>query len=197
LLGRLVVARWNDEDAELRHYSARGQLAGEFLRRKAVWANALGRTERWQFADLALLFDPSLPTNPAWLEGVEAAVGYELQSMVRSVITDMFRWVALGDRPYQRFPEFDDPYEPVVQVFELGGQFWQRTGGIDLPAGGPAYLSLEERLAQSPIPIDPETLARLDEEDRILAERSRARRQARTAAGAAGSLPQDKADPAD
>lgn len=166
LLARLVAARWDDDEAELLHESSRRQLAREFFRRKAVWANALEVSERWPFSNIALAFDPSVETDPVWLERLEAEVGHELQILVRKVITDMFRWVSLGDRPYQRFPEFDDPYEPMVQVFERGGEFWQGQSGIELPIAGVSYLSLADRLAQAPIPIDAATLAELDEKDR-------------------------------
>ncbi|MGW7683412.1 hypothetical protein ACWGID_21935 [Kribbella sp. NPDC054772] len=174
-LVRLVGAAWDDDVAELRHFRARGRLASEFLRRKALWANALGVTERWAFADIAPLVDPAVEGDPVWLERLEAEVGHELKPLVRKVIADMFRWVSLGDAPYQQFPGLDDPYEPMVQVFELGGEFWQGQASIELPVGGVAYLSLAERLAQAPLSIDAATLAALDEEDRIQAEESRAR----------------------
>ncbi|MGW7683413.1 hypothetical protein ACWGID_21940 [Kribbella sp. NPDC054772] len=185
LLARLVAARWDDDEAELLHETSRRQLASEFFRRKAVWANALGVTERWPFADVALLFDPSVETDPVWLERVEVAAGHELQVLVRKVITDMFRWASLGERPKERFPEFDDPYEPMVQVFERGGEFWQGQSGIELPIAGVVYRSLDFRLAQPPIPIDAETLAELDEKDRIQLEEARARLEARRTQDAA------------
>jgi hypothetical protein len=174
LLARLVAAAWDDLDAELRHMRARGQLASEFLRRKAVWANALGVRERWPFADIALLFDPSVPTD-RWLERLEAEIGHELKPTVAKVIKDMFRWASVGDRPYQRFPGLDDPYEPMVQVLELGGEFWPGQGTIELPVGGVAYMSLEFRLAQEPLPVDPATLAELDEMGRVRGEEAKGR----------------------
>ncbi|HZX04883.1 hypothetical protein [Kribbella sp.] len=175
LLARLVAARWDDQEAEEAHETSRRQLANEFFRRKAIWANALGITRLWPYADIALAFDPSIGTDPVWLERLEASVGHELAPLVRQVVTDMFRWAALGDRPKERFPEFDDPYEPMTQVIERGGEFWQGQVGIELPIAGVSYRSLEERLAQDPIPIDAATLAALDEKDRVELERVRAR----------------------
>ena len=87
----------------------------------------------------------------------------------------MFRWASLGDRPYERFPAFDDPYEPMVQVLELGGEFLPGQGGIELPIAGVAYRSLDFRLSQEPIAIDAATLAALDERDRAELEKVRAR----------------------
>ncbi|HZX09071.1 hypothetical protein [Kribbella sp.] len=175
LLARLVAGRWDDEEAEELNYLSRGRLANEFFRRNAVWANALGVTERWPFADIALAFDPAVGTDPVWLERLEGAIGHELQPLVRKVVTDMFRWVSLGDRPQERFPELDDPYEPMVQVFERGGEFWEGQGGIELPIGPLLYLDIADRLAQPPFAIDAATLAELDEKDRIRLAEARAR----------------------
>ncbi|MGW7683516.1 hypothetical protein ACWGID_22455 [Kribbella sp. NPDC054772] len=83
LLERLVAARWDDQEAEDLHQTSRGALASEFFRRKAVWANALGITQLWPLAEVALAFDPSLETDPVWLERLEAAVGHELMPQVR------------------------------------------------------------------------------------------------------------------
>ncbi|MFD7154194.1 hypothetical protein ACFV9C_06340 [Kribbella sp. NPDC059898] len=176
LLTRLVGARWDDDEAEQLHETSRRQLASEFFRRKAVWANALGITERWPFSNIALALDPSVESDPTWVERLEDESGHELNNpLVRKVITDMFRWASLGGRPYERFPEFDDPYEPMVQVFELGGEFWNGQAGIELPIAGVVYGSLDDRLAQAPIPIDAETLATLDDQDRIELDKVRAR----------------------
>jgi hypothetical protein len=182
LLARLVVASWGDEDAEWRHFLARRRLANEFFRRKAEWAKALGVTEQWPFADIALAFDPSVKTDPTWVERLEAESGYELNNpLVRRVVVDMFRWVSLGQAPYERFPEFDDPYEPMVQVFELGGEFGNSSTGIELPVGPVVFRSLDFRLAQAPLAIDAGTLAELDEKDRVRQEESRARGAAQRA----------------
>ncbi|GAA3091849.1 hypothetical protein JOF29_006915 [Kribbella aluminosa] len=175
LLARLVAAKWDDEEAEELNYLSRGRLANEFFRRKAAWANALGVTDRWPFSDIAVAFDPAVATDSVWLERLESAIGRELQPLVRKVVTDIFRWVSLGDRPKERFPELDDPYEPMVQVFERGGEFWEGQGGIELPIGPLLYLDIADRLAQPPFAIDAATLAELDERDRTRLEAARAR----------------------
>ncbi|MBP2355366.1 hypothetical protein JOF29_006476 [Kribbella aluminosa] len=196
MLERLIAARWDDQEAEDLHQTSRGALASEFFRRKAVWANALGITKLWPLAEVALAFDPSIETDPLWLERLETAVGHELMPQVRRVVTDMFRWASLGNGPKERFPDFDDPYEPMAQLLERGGQFWPGQGGIDLPIATASYGSLSKRLAQAPIPIDAEALAVLDERDRIELEKIRARAAARRAAEAAGQEPGGSGDSA-
>lgn len=175
LLARLVAANWDDDEAEDRHASSRGRLAVEYLRRMAVWADALGVPRQWPFFDLAKVFDPSVENDPVWMERLEADSGHKLWTRSRQVVADAFRWASLGDRPKERFPEFDDPYEPMIQLFERGGDIWPGHGSIEFYLGSVPYRSIAERLSQPPRPIDPATLDSLDEDYRIRAEESRAR----------------------
>jgi hypothetical protein len=81
----------------------------------------------------------------------------------------------LGDRPKERFPNFDDPYEPMIQLLERGGEIWPGHGSIEFYLGSVPYRGIADRLSQPPLPIDPATLDALDEEYRIKAEESRTR----------------------
>ncbi|MGW6197285.1 hypothetical protein ACWF0M_14175 [Kribbella sp. NPDC055110] len=181
LLARLAVAGWDNHGAEERHSASRGLLALEYLRRMAIWAEALGVPRQWPFIDLAVVFDPSVETDAGWLRRLEAEVGRELGSRTEQVLTDMFRWASLGDRPKERFPDFDDPYEPMVQVFERGGEIYPGHGSIELLAASIPYLGINERLNQPPFPIDAATLNEVDEKERVRVEESRARREAKRA----------------
>ncbi|MFD7154883.1 hypothetical protein ACFV9C_09805 [Kribbella sp. NPDC059898] len=185
LLARLVEAGWDDEDAEDRHAASRGQLAVEYLRRMAVWADALGVPAQWPFFDLAVVFDPAVETDPVWVQRLESGSGHELWEMSRKIVPDMFRWAALGDRPQQRFPDLDDPYEPLIQLFERGGEIWPGHGSIEFYLSSVPYRGIADRLSQPPLPIDPATLDALDEAYRIKAEESVAEAAARRAQRAA------------
>ncbi|TDO57360.1 hypothetical protein EV651_11184 [Kribbella sp. VKM Ac-2571] len=181
LLMRLAAASWDNPEAEERHSRSRGLLAQEYLRRMAIWAEALGVPRQWPFFELAMVFDPSVETDAGWLRRLEAEVGRELGTRTEQVLTDMFRWASLGERPKERFPEFEDPYEPMVQVFERGGEIYPGHGSIELLAASVPYLGITERLAQPPFPIDAATLDEADEKERIRVEESRARRAAKRA----------------
>ncbi|HEY0620971.1 MAG TPA: hypothetical protein VGD15_25410 [Kribbella sp.] len=85
----------------------------------AVWADALGVPGQWPFFDLAVVFEPSVENDPVWMEHLEADSGHKLWTRSRQVVADMFRWASLGDRPKERFPGFDDPYEPMIQLLCL------------------------------------------------------------------------------
>jgi hypothetical protein len=182
LLARLVAANWDDDEAEDRHAASRGRLAVEYLRRTAAWADALGVPTEWPFFDLAVVLDPSVETDPVWMERLEADSGHKPWTLSREVVTDMFRWASLGDRPKERFPEFDDPYEPMIQLLERGGEIWPGHGSIEFYLGSVPYRGIADRQSQPPLPIDAATLDALDEDYRIRAEESRAGAAAQRAA---------------
>jgi hypothetical protein len=140
----------------------------------AAWADALGVPKEWPFLDLAVVFDPAVENDPVWMQRLEADSGHQLWTMSRKVVADMFRWASLGGRPRERFPDFDDPYEPMIQLFERGGEIWPGHGAIEFYLGSVPYRDIAERLSQPPVAIDAPTLDALDEEYRIRAEESRA-----------------------
>ncbi|WP_410789654.1 hypothetical protein [Kribbella sp. C-35] len=181
LLSRLVAANWDDDAAALRRAASRGRLAAEYLRRMAVWADALAVPEQWPFFDLAATFDPAVETDPVWMQRLEAGTGHRLGTMSTKVVTDMFRWASLGDQTKERFPTFEDPYEPMVQLFERGGEIWPGHREIEFYGGSLPFRGIADRLAQAPSQIDAVTLDEVDAKERIRAEQSRARIAAKRA----------------
>lgn len=90
LLARLVVASWEDRVTEERHSKSRRLLAPEYLRRMAIWADALGVPMRWPFFELAVVFDPSVETDPVWLQH------WRPRRELGTRGSDMFRWASSG-----------------------------------------------------------------------------------------------------
>ena len=75
------------------------------------------------------------------------------------------RWAALGDLPRQRFPQLDDPYEPMLALFERGGGYARGPGRmIELGFIAFPIRSLSERADLEPVPIDAASLDALDQE---------------------------------
>lgn len=164
MVDRLLAVEW-DENAAHAHRRSRGRLAREFLRRTAQWARLLGAEEGWPFSDLAGALDPQVAVDPALLTKLEIDAGsvglYPLRPAVAAVIV---RWAALGDLPRQRFPELDDPYEPLLTLLGRGGGYSVANGFIELGYGSLPIRSLADRAALEPVPIDAETLDRVDQE---------------------------------
>lgn len=165
MVERLLAVTWDDE-AAYAHQRSRGRLTREFLRRTAQWAQALGVPEQWPFGDLAGALDPEVAVEPALLAKLEidaATVGaYPIRPAHGAAIV---RWAALGDLPRHRFPQLDDPYEPLLALFDRGGGYLQYNGFIELGYGAFPKLSAAERAELEPLPIDEATLNALDQED--------------------------------
>lgn len=94
--------------------------------------------------------------------------------MSTKVVTDVFGWASLGDRTTERFPTFEDPYEPMVQLFERGGEIWPGHRKIEFYGGSLPFRGIADRLDQAPFEIDAVSLDEIDEEECIRAEQSRA-----------------------
>ncbi|MFI7065462.1 hypothetical protein ACIBL3_31005 [Kribbella sp. NPDC050124] len=161
---RLLAVKWDGEAAFAQQLS-RARLTGEFLRRSARWALAVGAEESWPFGDLAGAVDPEVAVDPALLARLEPDESSADPYPVRTdIATAIVRWAALGDLPRQRFPELEDPYEPLLALFDRGGGYALGPGQIEL--GGIAFpiRSVTVRAELRPEPIDAESLDALDRE---------------------------------
>jgi hypothetical protein len=165
MVERLLAVKW-DGDAAFAQQSSRARLTREFLRRTAQWALAVGAEQGWPFSDLASAVNPDVAVDPALLARLELD---ESSGDPFPVPTDLavaiVRWAALGDLPRQRFPQLDDPYEPMLALFERGGGYARGPGMIELGFIAVPIRSLAERAALEPVPIDAETLDALDREN--------------------------------
>jgi hypothetical protein len=161
---RLLAVKWDDDTAFAKR-SSRARLAREFLRRTAQWALALGAEREWPFGDLAGALDPQVTVDPALLERLrpDAASGDPFPVPER-LGAAMIRWAALGELPRQRFPQLDDPYEPMLELFDRGGAYGRSSGMIDLGFIEFPIGTLAERAELEPAPIDASTLDGLDRE---------------------------------
>jgi hypothetical protein len=162
MVERLQAVKW-DDDAASAHKSSRARLTREFLRRTALWARAVGAEEGWPFSDLAGAVDPEVAVDPALLDRLapddESDDPYPVPPRFAAAVV---RWAALGDLPRQRFPQLDDPYEPMLEVFARGGGYARSSGMIELGYNAFPIGVLAERAELEPAPIDPASLDALD-----------------------------------
>ncbi|GAB2615624.1 hypothetical protein [Kribbella endophytica] len=162
---RLLAVTW-DDDAAYRQQSSRFRLTREFLRRTAQWAQALGAEDEWPYGDLAVRLDPTVEIDPVLAEKLRfdpATAGpFPVPESMRLAIV---RWATLGELPRQRFPELDDPYEPLLALFERGGAYTIGPGEVDLGYGAYPLRNLADRAGLEPMPIDEATLDALDVEN--------------------------------
>lgn len=162
MVERLLAVKW-DDDAAFGQQQSRARLAREFLRRTAQWALTVGAQEAWPFGDLAGAVDPEVAVDPALLARLAPdPSSADPFPVLPDIAAAMVRWAALGDLPRQRFPQLDDPYEPMLALFDRGGGYARGPGSIELGFIEFPIRSVTERAELEPVPIDAASLDALD-----------------------------------
>ncbi len=145
MVDRLVAVEWDDDMAYARQRS-RARLVREFLRRTALWARELGAEDGWPYSDLAGALEPELTVDPNQLARLEidpATCGdFPIEPDLGALIV---RWAALGELPRQRYPHLDDPYEPLLSLFDRGGSCRKLAGWIEMGYGEFPVGTLDDR----------------------------------------------------
>ncbi len=157
MAGRLASVDW---DGDMERARSRVALMGEFLRRSALWADALGGS-RWPFFDVASLVDPSVRADDDLV--ARARGGTALQD---AVVADTVAWAlhfaALRDAGVI-LPELPDPFEPLVVMYERGGGFSRHTGlFVQVDVANSPIGDRADRAARQPLVMDPAELDALD-----------------------------------
>ncbi len=163
---RLAAVRY-DDDGAYRRQRSRLRLAREYLRRTALWMQALELTEGWPHPDLAKAVDPSLAVDPALAEKVFAATATGEFPVRPTVSYPILQWAAAGDLPRQRFPELEDPFVPLLLLLERDGAFVEHNGAMELGYGEFPIRTVANRAALEPRPIDPDSLDELDRKELV------------------------------
>ncbi|MGW2401178.1 hypothetical protein ACWCYY_31945 [Kitasatospora sp. NPDC001664] len=131
---RLMAVDWRDErDRALAEADTRAVLLLEYFRRAANWVEWCGGTEDWPFVDLAELVDPTVVIPAEVAAPFEAYlhdnVGlFSASEMSRAAV----RWAVLTEVSTVPRPALEDPYEPLIRCFELGGGLATEGHWVDL-----------------------------------------------------------------
>lgn len=126
------------------HRMSRIALLREFLRRMALWAEALGCPERWPFFDVAAQAMPEVPAPEVDLSSLP-----HLQARIQATLHWMLRWDALPHRPH---PELPDPFEPLLLLYERGGGFTVENKLIDVGLAAIPCADAERYRTRPPMP---------------------------------------------
>lgn len=164
LIARLHGVTWEES---LDHNGSRIALMQEYLRRAALWAQALDRTAHWPFFDIAAAADPDAQLDEAYLDSVLAGLsGRGLRPLDERVIRYMLNFTVLAARPQ----DLPDPFEPLLAVYERGGSFGREAGSIRIGVGDGVPARAPEKYARR-APADDLGPAALDALDRAWEER--------------------------
>jgi hypothetical protein len=145
------------------HTRSRIQLMKEYLRRAAWWAERLDRTREWPFFDIAEAIDPGIRADPHLVRNTTEGLGW----YAKRICTWALHVAELRTVAPHKLPDLDDPFEPLIVMFERGGDFTSANGHIEVDlAQFPMRSWIDYRTADPIVSLDPITLDGLDEASR-------------------------------
>ncbi|MCP2328288.1 hypothetical protein HDA40_006795 [Hamadaea flava] len=154
LARRLRAISW---DGGFRHTRSRVALMSEYLRRAAWWAGHVGHPGEWPFFDLAGAVDPTVRADVTLL-GTGIPGWY-----ARRICTWALHFAELRTVAGDRLPGLDDPFEPLIVLFERGGDFTTAHGRIEVDlVQFPQRPWTAYRTAVPVVDLDPAALDRID-----------------------------------
>ncbi|MFF4650880.1 hypothetical protein [Streptomyces sp. NPDC001380] len=161
---RLFAIEWADTEAAFVHDWSRVLLMREYLRRAALWVQAYGIDDSWPFFDLAAHIDPTVRAAPELVARMEEALdGRVGLPLAYNSCFHATHWAALQDA--RELPALDDPFEPLITLFERGGGFGTENRSADFTLAMVPFRTWEHHVASEPVvTLDPAVLDRLDQE---------------------------------
>jgi hypothetical protein len=168
VLERLRAIDWNDDSAAYEHANSRALLMREYLRRAAHWARAYGVEKSWPFFDIAEHVAPEVPTPADVAAELEEVLTGLAPSSLTKTCRGAVRWAALRGAGGELPPDLpDDPYEPLLLMYERGGGYFVEEF-IDLNGAMLRLGTVESNLSGRPfLAPAPATLDALDAEGEI------------------------------
>jgi hypothetical protein len=166
MLSRLLTVDWDgDFDTSDRRAVSRANLMREYLRRSAQWADYLNATSEWPFFDIAGRLAPEVePPADLGKQLEESLVERTGWPSHRTVARAALRWAALLDADVSLPPGLEDPFEPLLLMFDRGGAYTTEAGFIDLGASSVQRRTWRDHLSTEPVTaLDPGALDALDE----------------------------------
>ncbi|SNY69396.1 hypothetical protein [Paractinoplanes atraurantiacus] len=131
---------------------SKAALLREYFRRAARWADAYGCETRTPFFDIAQCVDPGVRAEQAVIDGLVRDVDDGTRNAIRQVAPFMLHWAALRAAPGGVMPEgLEDPFEPLILLFERGGGFHTENGEVNLEYLAAPLRGWRERASAPPM----------------------------------------------
>ncbi|GAA3001120.1 hypothetical protein GCM10020229_11720 [Kitasatospora albolonga] len=152
MLERLSAVDWVAWEPAFEHAESRARLLREYLRRAALWAEALGGAPSWPFFDIAGLVHPEGEIEPELTTKLEELIeekvpGVTAPDACRSAV----RWASLPEAEQLRFPQLPDPFEPLIRMFERGGGVSLENGMVDFVTTRVRIRDWQSNIASEPV----------------------------------------------
>jgi hypothetical protein len=163
-LARLQAVDWKG-DSGFDHRRSRVRLMAEYLRRAALWAQALDATDEWPFFDIAAHVDPSVQVPADQAKDLEVLIDRGIGwPSVETAARAALRWAALLDAAIPLPPGLEDPFEPLLLMFDRGGAWTTEAGFIDVDGAALRQQTWLDHLSTEPVIVfDPAMLDAMDD----------------------------------
>jgi hypothetical protein len=158
---RILAIGWQLNDSRAASHIA---LFREYLRRAALWVKALECTDEWPFFDVAAQINPSLRADEAKVESLKRHLTqFHLFRPIKRTCEWFVHWAVVRDTPEVTKFALPDPYEPLILMYERGGDFYTEHGFFNFSVGCFPIGNWSQYYQSSPIiELDEEVLDQLD-----------------------------------
>ncbi len=136
-------------------------LVFEYLRRMALWADALQLADSGPFFDLAIRVSPAT-TLPSLSTALDA-IGTAHNPLHRAICGWYLHWTVIADLTVVRRVSLPAPYEPLIRLYERNGSFRRADVFIDVGVVGIPVSRWRSYAQRPPLrDLDDTTLDALD-----------------------------------
>ncbi|MFE5583704.1 hypothetical protein [Kitasatospora sp. NPDC056531] len=165
---RLAAIDWSHPAGHNAHAASRSRLMVEYLRRASLWAEVLGGPPRWPYFDIAGALAPEVRVDPELAERLEKYIEENVDGVSAGfVCRAAVRWTTLRDTPGVRLPDLPDPFEPLILLYERGGEIlYDDSRAFNFGIHRIQIKLWHEHLSPEPATaLDPASLEALDNEE--------------------------------
>ncbi|MCT7954077.1 hypothetical protein [Laspinema palackyanum] len=132
-IDRILAINWEPDDTRTNSHVA---LLQEYLRRAALWAEALNCTDEWPFFDVGAHIFPSVQAEKRYLERLEqhfSQVPFYVTDVIEKTCRWFVQWEGIKHLPEVTLVDFwnrplPHPYEPLILLYDRGGIFYSEHG---------------------------------------------------------------------
>lgn len=150
-LQRLEKIDWSYDGYE--NVAGNAYLMREYLTRAALWHTQLNIKKCDPFFDIAAAINKDTQIPSEYTDRLESA-SPRMPMMVRACYGYM-RWVTLDNLGLLKKYHLPDPYEPLIKLFERGGDMIMNAGGgVDINGATIMYSGWPKKSFETMTPID-------------------------------------------
>ncbi|MFJ2024201.1 hypothetical protein ACIODW_10400 [Streptomyces sp. NPDC087897] len=171
VMERLRAVQWDgDWSDSFGKAMSRRLLMREYLRRSALWAQKYSAESAWPFFDVTEYVDPEFTLPPSTAHELEDFLRARMSGSVKVTCRGAVRLAELRFHdPAIAATGLPDLYEPLIRLYERGGEFMEdNVGALDLTGVSFRPGSLQGNASNTPVvALHDAVLDALDVEGRV------------------------------